>query len=579
MNEKVRPAFEKTIEVAMRYPMVLTSALIAALSLVTVLELENSDRWFTVLKLFFTSALGISLFFAIHTATDHLRTRMLYQLVGLGLLGTFYLSLPREEKSFTEMYAFIILPSFVLSHLLVSFLAFVSEKKEQGFWNFNKNLFINVFLTGVFTGVLTLGTVLAILAVDKLFDLDLREEIYPKTAAFLGIFASTFIFLFFSGKGRKELEKPSEYPQILKFFTQFVLIPLLLIYVVILYLYGLKILINFELPRGWVSYLVLGYGLVGTLALLLVHPLRHESKGWVRLFRRIFYLLLMPLLVLLFVAIFFRILQYGFTEARYIVLLLSVWLTTMALYFSFFRAPTIRMVPISLFLLGLAGLCLPFVNMFDVSASSQKKELLKTLKKNSMLSGSTVDFSRKVSDSTAREIADKMNYLYERKQADFVLSLLEEKKQISLSKVLSKETSPSNIYPTVMGWFSTLPTPAKAPVVLQDPSKLIALSGYDYLVHIPLHGSSSFSIGEDTFTVHSAVQEQTQSLSLTLNGKEKVELLPLLKTMWDKETGQELSGSSRIGPYSIKIQFQSLERYGEPGRIGFTSGILLLKRD
>lgn len=52
MNEKVRPAFEKTIEVAMRYPMVLTSALIAALSLVTVLELENSDRWFTVLKLF-----------------------------------------------------------------------------------------------------------------------------------------------------------------------------------------------------------------------------------------------------------------------------------------------------------------------------------------------------------------------------------------------------------------------------------------------------------------------------------------------------------------------------------------------
>ena len=44
MNEKVRPAFEKTIEVAMRYPMELTSALIAALSLVTVLELENSDR-------------------------------------------------------------------------------------------------------------------------------------------------------------------------------------------------------------------------------------------------------------------------------------------------------------------------------------------------------------------------------------------------------------------------------------------------------------------------------------------------------------------------------------------------------
>ena len=171
---------------------------------------------------------------------------------------------------------------------------------------------------------------------DKLFDFNFNDRYYLETFYFLSIFGSSFIFLLFNEKGLLQLEKDGTYPVILKFFTQYILIPLLIIYAVILYFYSAKILLNWELPRGWVSYLILAYSVVGILALLLVHPLKQESTAsWVRVFSRIFYFTLIPLLVLLFTAIFTRILEYGYTEPRYFVLLLAIWLTSVVFYFIF----------------------------------------------------------------------------------------------------------------------------------------------------------------------------------------------------------------------------------------------------
>ena len=172
--------------------------------------------------------------------------------------------------------------------------------------------------------------------------------------SFLSIFGSCFIFLLFNENGLFYLEKNSDYPVILKFFTQYVLVPLLLIYSVILYFYSAKILINWELPRGWVSYLVLAYSVVGILAILLVHPLKEDStKSWVKIFSKIFYYTLAPLIILLFVAIFTRILEYGYTEPRYFVLIIALWLTTVVFYFIFNKKQAIKFVPMSLFIFGL----------------------------------------------------------------------------------------------------------------------------------------------------------------------------------------------------------------------------------
>ena len=81
---------------------------------------------------------------------------------------------------------------------------------------YNKNLFVNLFLTAVFTGVLIGGVELAILAVEELFNFDFDGKLYADTFFALGIFGSTFIFLLFNESGLDYLEKEGKYPALLQ---------------------------------------------------------------------------------------------------------------------------------------------------------------------------------------------------------------------------------------------------------------------------------------------------------------------------------------------------------------------------
>ena len=440
MITKFKEIWGKTDDIILRYPMVLTEALIAAISAVVAIEIDHQDNQFLVTKLAFAGCLGISLMFGIKMLSQRIGKGFLLEILGAAFLVWFYFYLPDSEKQFTEVNSFVIFALVILSHLFVSFSGFLNKKPELNFWQFNKNLFINIFLTGVFTGVLVLGVVLAILAVDKLFDFNFNNNLYPKTILFLAILGSTFIFLIFNDKGIFQLEKDGSYPQILKFFTQFVLIPLLLIYVTILYFYAGKILLNWELPRGWVSYLILIYSVVGILALLLVHPLKEASaKSWVKVFSKIFYYTLIPLLVLLFVAIFTRILEYGYTEPRYFVLLLAIWLTTVVFYFIFYKKATIKFVPISLFAFGVFALIFPYVNAFSTAKRSQKTELQQILTKKQLLENGKINFEKAIQDSVATEVANKFQFLNERKQQAFLLNFIPKTHLSKFKKILEKE--------------------------------------------------------------------------------------------------------------------------------------------
>ena len=382
MIKKIREVFGKTGAVIREYPMVLVMAFLASISIMYYINYDYTTRdyGFLYVKFGLVASLGISLMFALKMLSQKIGKEILLQFLGIIFLVFFYFLLPTKEKQFTEIYAYLLIPTFILSHLLVSFIAFTGKDRERNFWQYNKNLFINIFLTTVFTGVLTGGIMLAILAVDNLFDFNFDSRYYSYTFSFLSIFGSCFIFLLFNEKGLSYLEKQSDYPVILKFFTQYVLVPLLLLYAVILYFYAAKILINWELPRGWVSYLILAYSVVGILAILLVHPLKEDfTKSWVMIFSKIFYYTLAPLIILLFVAIFTRILEYGYTEPRYFVLIIALWLTTVVLYFIFYKKQTIKFVPMSLFVFGLFSLVFPYLNTFSVAKRSQKNELMKTL--------------------------------------------------------------------------------------------------------------------------------------------------------------------------------------------------------
>ncbi|WP_291141327.1 DUF4153 domain-containing protein [Flavobacterium sp. UBA7680] len=247
-------------------------------------------------------------------------------------------------------------------HLLVSFAGFLPRTyNQEEFWEFNKQLFLRILTSGLYSIVLYGGLALAILAVDQLFKVKLDDKIYGYLFfTIAGIFNTIFFLSGVPETNNKEYPLRLSYPKGLKNFTQFVLLPLISIYLVILICYETKILITLSLPVGWVSYLVLAFAIVGILSFLLVHPIANENGNlWMRTFNRWFYFLLIPLLVLLFWAILYRINLYGFTHERYYVLLLSIWLTIVVAYFLISKHPKIKFIPVSMCLAGLFSIVGP----------------------------------------------------------------------------------------------------------------------------------------------------------------------------------------------------------------------------
>lgn len=98
----------------------------------------------------------------------------------------------------------------------------------------------------------------------------------------------------------------------------------LLIYIVILYVYAAKILIQWELPKGGVAYLVCAMLILGLFSSIFGQNSTIRLTRW---FNKWFPVLSIPLLVLLWVGIARRISDYGLTETRVYLLLAAGLLT------------------------------------------------------------------------------------------------------------------------------------------------------------------------------------------------------------------------------------------------------------
>lgn len=359
----LQSVLKSTANTINRFPLETLAALVGTIySLIIIHSLEQRTEQFNI-KIVICSSLCLVLFLSLSLYFESKKTNTWVQLGTNIFLGCIIIAVVfnlSEEITFIEW-----LQLFVLSialHLLVSFAGFIPKKYEQEeFWEFNKQLFIRIITGGIYSSVLYVGLAVAITAITKLFNVEFYKEIYGDLFIIIaGIFNTIFFLAGVPETNNANSPLKLSYPKGLKNFTQFVLMPLISLYLVILLCYEAKILITLSLPIGWVSYLVLIFAIFGILSFLLIHPIAKETGNlWMRTFSKWFYFLLVPLLGLLFWAILYRVNLYGFTHERYYVLLLSIWLTVVVAYFIIYKQPKIKFIPISMCLFGLLSIAGP----------------------------------------------------------------------------------------------------------------------------------------------------------------------------------------------------------------------------
>lgn len=319
-----------------RYPLTLFASFLAAIFTylrAEVIEDKTQFPMLEALQVFFFLMIPLSFSFHIFRkkALD-ITTKIMLVLSLMAVIWTSFCYI-HQSSGARSYYIFL---AGVVVHCLVA-CSFLSNQRKYFFWNANI-LMLHRF---IFATLASLAVASGIVGLIYLFSY-LIIEISSKgtVATFVYIFSCIALhtWIFVSGCNFENLPEDEEGKDLsrfkyLKYILQYVYIPLIFLYALILITYLLKITVLFDLPKGGVAYFVVSLSGFGILAYLLAFRFAVQRESSIfTLFHKYFFYLVCPLLLLLWVATIRRLSDYGISPDRYLLLIICIWLTLMTIY-------------------------------------------------------------------------------------------------------------------------------------------------------------------------------------------------------------------------------------------------------
>lgn len=414
-----------------RFPLVVLSSIIVTFLSIFLIEKEYDNVY--IFNLLIVLILSIPLFISNYLYSESTNLSNKNKLIGFSisfvLLILYYFSIPNNYKHFEYLSDPIISfwIYFVCLHLLVSFITFIKSQNFLAFWEYNNNLFTRISMSLFFSQLLYIGISVALLSINLLFEIKIREKLYFDIGILIfGIFNTCF---FLAGIPKKfEIDYTPSIPQYIRSLSQYVLIPIVIVYLVILYLYTGKIVLNMSWPKGGVSYLITACSFIGLLAILLIYPLQKQTENsLLKMFPKFFNISIIPMIIVLFFAIERRIRDYGITENRYLLIVLAFWLLFISIYFLINKSQNIKVIPISLFIISIIIGFGP-LSIFTIPYNSQFNRLQIILEKNKILQNNIIyKTDKKLNIADSREISAIVDYLVHRGKEKHLVSLFQNK--------------------------------------------------------------------------------------------------------------------------------------------------------
>lgn len=371
---KAKLAFE-------RFPFALIWAIISTITAIILVERDSNSIFDQHINLSLTMVLGISWLIATQFYIEQFKKKNLWWIkviVLAAVIGSYFLlpeyDIENHHYSDNDIPYIRYVLFLIAGHLALFFAPFITVWHPKAYWNYLMDMFIAIARSGFFSGILYIGLIIAMTAVNALFDIHIADQRYGQLFLLcLGI-VNTWVYL---SDFPKEIQHNIhlEFNKAIEVLVKFILIPLTLLYLAILYAYVAKIVIQWELPKGWVSYLISALAFLLFAIQFIIHPVRltHESR-LIRKFTPFAFWLLLPLLILLYIAIYTRVAAYGITELRYFLIVVAIFITGSTLYFLFSKRKQLRFLPLALAIFALMG-SFGFWGAFSVSKRSQVGQL------------------------------------------------------------------------------------------------------------------------------------------------------------------------------------------------------------
>lgn len=355
LSKKLNPKaiLDSALDAIKRFPIAL--GLVWALMCYSIFMMHKSgadDRLFAKWAYFLGSAFVLSagLRLLAERIDDAVKS-WLVRIVPLALWGgaCYWLFCLIEDRATRNIYMPLLF-SMILAVVVFFFTClFLKRGNDLQFWKFGRNVIESLFLGVFVSAALYAGIALFFLILKMLFDINVDGKLYGDVAIVMYTGLMPLVALS-TINTKNEIDEPftGSLSKVFDRIVHFLLLGLLALYILSLYVYGLKILFTLDLPRGWVSVLV-SICMVGMLIVLFsVYPGRQlKANNLDEALFRILPAVMLPLVALMSAGIIKRFCDYGITMPRLWLLIVNLWYWAVCLYLLLSKQKRIVWLPVS----------------------------------------------------------------------------------------------------------------------------------------------------------------------------------------------------------------------------------------
>lgn len=555
---------QTTLKTFQRFPLVVLFTLTATVLSVVMVEYDLKDTLLYVNYLL-TLILGAVLFINITLYKECFlvnqpnKINTLYGIAALFLIGV-YFSFPNASKNYNEHIPYIRYTIFAITlHLGISFIPFLKNQQSDTFWYYNKTLFIRYITGFIYSNFIIIGLFLALFSINNLFNINIHENLYfDIVIVTYGIF-NTLYFLAGIPKNINQNSAIATAPKSLKILSQYILLPLLCIYLAILFSYTAKILFSGIWPKGIVSNLIIGLAILSFFYVLFVYPYsKQKENAWMLVFNKFLYTSLAILSLILFTAILMRVSNYGITIQRYTIICFGIWILLNSIYL-IFKPNHIQLIPISLALILLICSFGPW-SIFSVSENSQVNRLKSILEQNHILENGKIKNEIKwnyddqdnhtenehlLTPKLREEVRSIIRYLddyhgFESIQPWFTSNLANRVKTEKQNK--NHYVNETEVYLTAMGIssfsYENMNNPPNYTTYTATEQPYTNVSGYDYLLDFDL---DQWKTKEQFFLNKEKINLKIRKNLLILQYQNKIKSISLAQIHWTFQKNKSLN--------------------------------------
>ncbi len=303
-------------------------------------------------------------------------------------------------------------------------LSFLKDRTDVAFWNFSLRSVGAVATALVVSGIVCGGLELLIVAIDKLFGVFVSSHWYSNVAILcFCLLAPILVIQGIPGGTIKHDDEPILMPGLIENAVTKLFMPIAAAYLVTLYCYAAKILFTWQLPDGWVSWLVTASMAAMVILFMMVYPYidkaSQSTSGWNRMAVRFITdrmpLLMLPLLLLMSIGIARRISDYGITILRVYLVAFNLWCYAVCIILIIKRRAGIMWIPVSL-VLTFAVLTLLPVNVSTCVRKNLTNKVNAILQDNGWNGAAMSDdeygkFLSKLDSSVSHQLDSRIDYL------------------------------------------------------------------------------------------------------------------------------------------------------------------------